>query len=229
MEPFFPIGASLYWVFGAFGVFLIIFHLILVPRLKVQAWKVVEYIWLGFAALGLFGAVEQVREIAARDQISMFQQRATVALSTLRSLVTIYQSNPGPVCRTFTRSEYSPPQEEFEKIQREYNEACAWFKQVVSTIPAEVPMPPRLIEWASVLQGANFSLGDLKDIIRGIHQQVDYYNGRVGDLLTVYNATQRTTLEETLVFLGPFLLAIALALRITKVTGEMRLGRLGQA
>jgi hypothetical protein len=47
----------------------------------------------------------------------------------------------------------------------------------------------------------------------------------MGKFLTVSAASRRSASEIDFVILSPFLLAVALALRITKVTGELRLDR----
>jgi hypothetical protein len=208
---------------AAFALFLIVFHLTLVRGLGLSAfsWKIVDYIWLGFAALGLFSAAAQVRTLAATSQIDMFQQRAANGLSILR-----YVIRPGPgVCRTFTRAPNSPPQEEFERVQREYNQACEWLDHLGSIIPREVPTPPKLISAASLPGRPDASIGDLKNMIDGVYEQLEFYNRDVEALLVVYNAKQPSHFEDQLIYLGPFLLALALALRITKVTGEIKLAR----
>jgi hypothetical protein len=227
MQPFFPGGANLYVVFGVFAFFLVLFDLTLVRWFKLSSswWKIVDYIWLGFAALGLFSTAAQVRKLAATDQINMFQQRAAVGLSALRDVATILKARPGPVCRTFIRSQNSPPQEEMERAQQAYNQACEWFERLGSIIPREVPMPPKLISADSLPSRPDDSIGDLKAIIDSFYDQLEYYNQDVEQLLAVYNATRSTDFEDQLIYLGPFLLALALALRITKVTGEIRLAR----
>jgi hypothetical protein len=222
MQPFFPTGANLYVVLGVFVLLLIIFDLVLVRYFKLSSisWKRVDYIWLGFAALGLIAAAAQVRELVATDQIDMFQQRANAGLSRLRGSATLLGSDSGPVCRTFVRSQYSPPQEEFDRIQQEYNRVCGWFKQIGSAIPRELPIPPKLTTLPS---GPDASINDLKNIIDSFYQQLEFYNQDVEAFSTVYNARKRSRLENLLVYLGPFLLAAALALRVTKVTGEIKL------
>jgi len=53
LEPHFPLGASLATVLAVFAFFLVAFNVILVRWLKLGrvAWKRIEYVWLGFAAL----------------------------------------------------------------------------------------------------------------------------------------------------------------------------------
>jgi hypothetical protein len=38
-------------------------------------------------------------------------------------------------CRSFIKTEASPPPEEMEKLQREYEEACTWIRDLQSDVP----------------------------------------------------------------------------------------------
>jgi hypothetical protein len=65
----------------------------------------------------------------------------------------------------------------------------------------------------------------LKDMLSGLDKQTSYFDQSMNELETIRKGTQPTDLEVSMVFVSPFLLAFALALRITKVTGEIRLER----
>lgn len=226
LEPHFPLGANLVAVFIVFVVLLVALDIILVRWLKLgkTAWKRVEYIWLGFATLGVFGAVAQVREITANAQLAIFQDRATSAFQSFRSLVDSYASEPGTVCRTFIRSEYSPPPDEFDRTQSEYKQACEWVKLVAQTIPSQLPTPAKSFSPSSLpARPPDSSSADLKDIIDGLYSQLDFYNREYAIFADLLKKADRTSFEEALIYLGPFLLVIALAIRITKVTGEIQL------
>ena len=225
MQSFLPASANLYVVLSVFIFFLVIFHLILVRWIKLssKAWKKVDYVWLGFAALGLFAAVEQVRVLYATNQIDMFQDRATSSLNFTKDIVRQLASTPGAVCRTFVRSEVSPPQQEFERLQQEYNQVCDWLQGLEQKLPSEVSTPPISINPDVFSPLPNLSDSVLKQTIDIFFKQIDNYNQAAEELRQVYIATQRTTRDLILVFFGPFLLAFAIALRITKVTGEINL------
>src|SRR5262249_35604179 len=133
MHPdfFIPAGAQLSLVLGVFVFLLVAFDLIFVRWLKLGkiAWKLVDYVWLGFAALGLIGSVAQVRTLAASAERGLYEDRAAFAFNIAKSLADADAARPGAICRTFVRSEYSPPPDEFERIQREYDVACQWITQ----------------------------------------------------------------------------------------------------
>jgi hypothetical protein len=226
MQPFMPLTASLTAVLGVFAGLLVALDLLLVRwlRLGKVSWKRMDYIWLGFGALGLLGAVAQVRMESASAQLDMYEKRAIVAFDSVKSLVEVYASNPGPICRTFVRSEFSPPPDEFQRIQNEYNTACEWVKQVSEALKTHATSPPRPIDRASPLPPRpQVSDGALKGMFRGLDRQLAYFDQNIQAFEALRQKSKRTPTEETFVYIGPFLLAIALAIRITKVTGELKL------
>ena len=64
-----------------------------------------------------------------------------------------------------------------------------------------------------------------KDSVDSLHQSVDVYNLVVREHAGLLESQEKSEFERTLAMLSPLLLAVALALRITKVTGEIRLER----
>jgi len=227
MSPdlFMPLSARPAVVLGVFAVLLVLFDVLLVRWLKLGkvAWKRVDYIWLGFGALGLLGAVAQVRMASAAAQIEMHESRVAVALNSVKSLIELYAKTPGAICRTFVRSEYSPPPEEFQRSQNEYNTACAWAKQMADTLAMRASSPPEPIDRASLPSRPVVADGALRDMFRGLDRQFEYFDQNIETYRAVREKSKQTPFEQFLVFLGPFLLAIALAIRITKVTGEIKL------
>jgi hypothetical protein len=63
----------------------------------------------------------------------------------------------------------------------------------------------------------------LIEMLNDFDRTFNYFNDELQSLLSLNQMTARTAGEQALVFVGPFLLAVALALRITKVTGEIKL------
>jgi hypothetical protein len=204
---------------------LLLFDLVLVRWLNLgkKGWKRVDYIWLGFTALGFFGAVSQARIYAAGAQVSQYQGRAAASLTALHDLVNMLAAKPGAVCRTFIRSEYSPPADEFAQVQREYNEACQWIGKVATNLPTQIQAPAKPISREFLGSSPSVTTGDLRDIIEGVYRQLGYYNRDAALVAKLHKQAERTETENTMILVSPFLLAVALALRITKVTGELRL------
>jgi hypothetical protein len=59
------------------------------------------------------------------------------------------------------------------------------------------------------------------EIISELHEQLDDYNNNVNEIQKLRSMNEQSEFERMLIYLGPWLLAFALALRITKVTGEL--------
>jgi hypothetical protein len=224
ISDFLPAGANLVSTLVTFVVLLIVFDLILVRWWKLgrAAWKRTEYISLAFAAVGLFGAVSQVRTSIATSYVSIFYARSQVSLNTLRGLVTVLTSKPGQICRQFVRSKDSPPADEFERTQKEYDEACAWIKDVAGRIPIQVPAIGT-VEAIKLTNRPNTTSFTLKSILDDFDSQVDIYNKDVASLNYIRRQTEPGQIVDLLTILGPLLLIIALALGITKVTGELKI------
>lgn len=126
----------------------------------------------------------------------------------------------GAICRRLVRSEFSPPQAEFDRIQREFDAQCAWFTQALERLKTS-PFPRRQPLSLEDLGGAPPKGAD-DWTSRHVRETVDRYNAAVAQFERLSEDTRRTDLELTLIVVGPFLLVIALALRIAKVTGEIR-------
>ncbi len=220
-----PWVTSTTWILGTFALALVIFQLVLVrwiPLSKV-AWKKVDYVWLSLAMLGIIGGVGAARQQIAINFISLAESRITFAEEQIKERL---EFGRGPaICRTFVRSEFSPPPEEFNRIQREYDEQCNWFRTVSEKLQDTTFVKREILrlEDFGILPsgGDEWATSNLKDAAQ-------WYNNALKAYKELSKARHRSNLEFTLTVVGPFLLAIALALRITKVTGEIRLERLSR-
>ncbi len=140
----YPAAASYGWVVGVFFLSLALFHGIMVYWLKIgkRGWKIVDYIWVSLAGLGLIGTVGQVRQTMAVVVSQRFDQLAPIVYDPARFFLDWYKEGNGPACRTFVPSEWSPPKEQFDRTQKEYDRVCAWFKDTTANIPVIVPIQP---------------------------------------------------------------------------------------
>jgi hypothetical protein len=215
-------------VLTIFVIEILLFHLVLVAWLKLsrRAWKIVDYIWLGFATLGIFGAAGQARQLVANNMTSTLSQQTQASYMLLFSLVGQY-SNEGAVCRTFVRGQYSPPPAEFERTQKDYDSVCQWFRDIQRKLPTasdkfDEGLP--YLDPRSLTPEPSVPERELNDILLSFHKLLDIYNGDAQGYADVIGATKRLWMEDFLIISSPLLVSFALALRITKVTGEIRLG-----
>ena len=194
---------------------LVAFHLSLVwPRnLSKRGWKVVDYIWVSVALLGLFAAVATSRKTSAEALKYWANGRVEAEQSFLRSAL-----KSGAHCRTFVRSEYSPPEPEYSRLLKGANEQCEWFKRanekLSDSITAKNAIRPDILNVPPPRFGDDFP-------ITHFEQALGRYNEAVVDFNRLNESTQNTPSETGLAIFGPLLFAIAIALRLAKVTGEL--------
>lgn len=215
-----PIFANLGWILAIFVGSLIIFHLMLVwPRnLTKRGWKVIDYFWLTAAFFGVIGSVGASRQAVAQGLLTTAHALVESSAAEVESALRFGKS--GAVCRRFVRSEFSPPPAEFNRIQREFDSQCAWFTQAfekLNTSPISRRQPLSLED----LGGPPPKGGD-DWASTHFQETVQRYDAGIAQLERLLEDTRRTDLEMTLTVAGPSLLVIALALRIAKVSGEIR-------
>jgi hypothetical protein len=199
------------------------FHLALVywGHLDKLWWKRVDYIWLGLTALGLIGVTAQARQLVAGNLLPYTDDRVNFAYKVVQLEVHDYGTEDGRlVCRTFIRSAFSPPPDEFQRTQDEFNRACEWFKQVAAIIQS----PSGEIDTNSFPLKPTVSESALIDAFSQFDRAINNVNSEIRGRALLRSSATRSGSEDFLTIFSPLLLALALALRITKVTGEIRLG-----
>ena len=220
-----PVVASYGWMLAAFVGATAVFHAALVfawPLGRV-GWKVVDYVWLLFGLLGALSGVQAVRqEIAA----GLLPEAEDVLRSDGAAILDRIAIGASPaVCRTIDPFEPAPPDEETARRQREFDDVCQWFRaakrRVDGGLPAEGPLTMESLGGGSVPHATEFS------IVESLEDAVARYNRAHATVERLSQEADQSDAEATLTAFGPFLIAVALALRITKVTGELRLERRG--
>jgi hypothetical protein len=218
-QPFFPVTASLTWVLVVFGTCLLVFHVAFVWlwRLGRTGWRVVDYVWLTIAVLGLLAGVAEVRRMFAVAQIEGQRSLMLSRYGDLRREVRFLSGDV--VCRRFVRSEYSPPT--FDADQQEYNAVCDFARQLYARMTAE---PPENLESLGLTNRPRVTQRSLTDMLKGLDDYAAWFVKAQNAYSQTVMAAERSDLEKTLTAMSPLFLAVALALRITKVTGEFKLG-----
>lgn len=216
-----PVWASYGWLLGVFIAALMFFHVVLVYvwPLGKTGWKRVDYIWLSMGFLGVSSGVASSRQTLAQLQLPGAAAQVETTAGWIESRARFGVSEA--FCRQFVRSEYSPPKELFDRLQREFDELCGWFKTVNGRLPGllakRVPLtldnfgsaPPRVTD-AYPIQSFEEAVGE--------------YNRAISSWMELQELARQSDLEFVLSVVGPFLISVAIALRMTKVTGEIRLG-----
>jgi hypothetical protein len=213
-----------------FAVSLVLFHWILVyvrplDKLKLKplgkrGWKIVDYIWVSAGAIAISGTLFQARQLLATGMLHQLEPMVESSVDDAQ-----FYSNPdwynGLLCRKFVRSADSPPEEEFNKTAKEYDDACAWAHQMTEHLKGidrwtliDVPTLPK----APDSRGPGIS-GVEKEMLDAIATHNEFVRRREA----LQQAAERSDLERFLAMIAPVLAVLATALRLTKVTGELRL------
>jgi hypothetical protein len=214
-----PIFASYRWVLIVFFGALVFFHVVLVlawPLGKI-GWKRVDYVWLLFGLLGVLGGVGSVRQRLAEGLLPRAKQLAQAQATWVIGRID-FGASP-VVCRKFEPSILVPRDEEFDRRQREFDTLCAWFttakSRVANGLPEEQPLTLERLGGSPAPTGADpWMVATLNEAVTGYNQAQDA-------LEHLRREASQSEGEFTLVVLAPFLIAVAIALRMTKVTGEL--------
>lgn len=211
---------------GLFLTSLAVFHWTLVwqwPLGKI-GWKKVDYIWISLALLGLLAGISESRQTLARGGKNWVAVRIVGSFERLRRDVNIFSNSP-ILCRKFARSEFSPPPEIFDRVQKEHDEGCAWFTKINETFPKsldEIKSPIDLSQYPPPPSNSNPVVENSVSRFRG---SVANFNEVFDSQTRLESQAIRNDFEMTMVILSPFFLVFAIALRLTKVTGEIRIDR----
>lgn len=191
-------------------------------------WQLIDYVWLSLALLGLLGAVAQNRQQVAGNFEIVARMRAESYLSSARRLSDRHSRAESALCRHPTRTQTSPPAEVFDARVADDQRTCEWFRATLSVLPKtvdEVPaafgpgsLPSRPARSVHSPDAEDYLITLTRDDVANLVENMQ--------LLSMHHSVKSPSeWQQYLTYIGPFLLAFALAIRITKVTGEVRIKR----
>jgi hypothetical protein len=196
---------------------LALFHVLLVWWIKLsnKAWKHVDYIWLGAAALGLLSLAADVRVSTANNWVKLEFSRAVSFFDVTRGQLALPMSSYACLYGD------DPTANRTDDVANEFIKACQWSKAVAAHLESfdteSVPEVPR-----DGFPTVNLSNSALLEMPKWLDQRLAQYKEDRERYLKAYNLTKKNSWESTLSYFAPFILCFALALRITKVTGELK-------
>ncbi len=167
--------------------------------------------------MGLLGIASDVRVSVAANWVEYEKARA---IGILESLDYIAQdAGNSYFCMKFNRTEFSPPN--LEDIQRQYDAACKWRKEIARILKSIDKDKTPAIAFED-LPPPTFNSGPLNETVDWLRERLKDYGDQLSTLEETKIAAEISPLESTLKYFSPFLLCAALAIRVTKVTGEIR-------
>ena len=197
---------------------LLVFHLVLVYWMKLgdASWKRLDYVWLGTAVLGLLSASAQSDRFLSKRFLETFERPRTESTYTMLRMMLDGHTY---LCVPRQRSSASPPN--FDQIVQEQQALCKRAQEIATKMPAKISdsFPPlEKTGYEPFGIDAKFEIGYVQSVAKAAEQ----YREQQKRYEEFVSAGNLSTGEEIITVFGPFLLAFALALRITKVTGDIR-------
>lgn len=204
-----------------FIIITVLFHLAFVwwGKFDDDTWKKVDYVWLGAAALGLIALSATAEQWMSRAFLNNFETvRTASAYSLLRNHLEMGASPGSPLCMKRIRSEFSPPG--FDQIAQEQQDLCSKVRKMTNSMPKSLapPFPP--------LEKTGFTpfTGSIKYetwYVSEVNREAESYRVQQAKYAQFEESSKTSSWQEFYTVMGPLILSFALALRITKVSGEL--------
>ena len=220
-SPLIEFAATPWHVLTFFVVLLLVMHLALV-RYSTHSdvfWKKLDYVWLAAATLGIVASSAQLNRTVAQSYLERGEAARSVATY---ELLRRFLDGPFWVCAPRIRTEFSPP--DFDAIVQEQQELCQAAKELAMLMPATLPPNIPSLEtmgYKPIGKTAKYE----REFVRMLEQSAENYRIQRTQYHEVVAASKQQGWELMLALLSPLLLAFALALRITKVGGEIKNAR----
>jgi hypothetical protein len=216
------LSATPLFIFGVFLLLLVLMHLVLVFWMKLGevAWKLVDYVWLFTAVLGLLAASAQSDHFLSKRYLATFERpRTETAYKLLRSTLDSYPT----LCAPRHRSPVSPP--DFDEMVEEQQALCKRAKEIAAKMPLKITDDFPLLEQTGY-EDLNYDAKYETYYVHAVSNAAEQYRQQQRRYAEFVAAGAQSGSEEMLTVLGPLLLAFALSLRITKVSGDIRNARI---
>ena len=206
------------WVIGIFIACTILFHILFVFLfpLSLRTWKIADYLWLCLVFLSLMGLVGQAKQFMAETTYNEKEWQTQQSLGDVRSWFSNYQIL---IC------EEAKILKEKKLNGTEYHQLCDWLEKRINDLNLMQKDPHK---WPEITPQLTNGLKDYSTIIPRLEQKIlerriERYSERRIQNNENLKALQRTSLQQVMLIMAPVMFALALAIRLTKVTAEFRL------
>jgi hypothetical protein len=230
MDFSYPLTANPFALVLAFVGALILSHAVLLPLLGFNElrWHALDYLWLPMVLLGVLAAAQQNRVEISTAFRGAWEHQLRGSIAEANRLLNYHTSDRTYLCKKATRSEYSPPPHIFDQMEKDGVKTCKWFRDLqqflpkaVESIPKDfslerVPQPPKLSGYSG--SGPEDAIENMQSSLRDVVQAL-------AEIRTHTAEKESPFVVQLAKYYGPLLVCFALAIRITKVTGEARIKR----
>ena len=193
--------------------------LVRVAKLDDTSWKKVDYVWLGATAIGILVAgVEAQHLLSQRYLDGTARKRAATAYESLRGTL----ERATGLCEQRTRTENSPLN--FNEMLNEMRSLCAQSRAAAARMPAKMPDSCPTLDDVGFMpfgEGSKYETSFVQSVVEGAER----YRAQQKRCAMFIEAAAPSQARLVYSVLGPLMLVFAVALRITKVTGEVKNAR----
>ena len=200
-----------FWVGVIFIVLLVALHLVFIVwhPLTAKQWKLAEYVWVGLAVLSTLGLVDEARRYKAELDADMHLEALERDQRAIENWFNVY--------RIFACDEANG--------EGKFQSLCIWLNDKSSDLALIVSdeddvAPDIRLNLLDGIESPNINLSDAeKQIIEG---HVLHYGRSKSAYVDSVSISRASKVQQLLITLAPIFFAMALALKMTKVTGEYR-------
>jgi hypothetical protein len=184
-------------------------------------WKRLDYIWLFAASLGVLASSGRAARFIAENQLKDFQEPITItSYEFLRADIKSGAENSA--CVIARRSADSP--RDFDERVKEEQAMCAQYKKLNAQMPNSVEPPFQPLKQLGFVPLA----GNPEYVaapFEVVNRDAEEYERNRETYDEITQRTKSSKWENAYLAMGPLLVALAVALRITKTTGEIQIAR----
>lgn len=213
------INTNICWALLLLLTLILLFHYFFVWRsnLSKKKWKQVDYIWISLTAISLFGATRKAEVTINAAKLNMTHLGVEGRFNLL--INNIDHRDSSGLCTKFERLESSPAN--LDEEQAEYDSTCYWSKNLYQYMVLMDSTDRKPINIDS-LAPLNVKFPVPVQYKESIIKLIKFYNEIASEEVQQKAASKQTEYDLMFAFFSPLLLIIALALRLTKVSGEVR-------
>ncbi|WP_261904798.1 hypothetical protein [Vibrio fortis] len=179
-------------------------------NLSRRKWKRMDYLWPFLAGIGMLGAVSEIRAKVAGDWVETEQTRAVVILESIEQFS--LERLRGDVCSGQPSA----------SDQADYHQACMWYLATAKTFRG---VDFSLLPSAKTLMVPAPDIALLESDSVWVSGMLNQYEKQKNQYIKTREAQLKQPIESLFWYVSPYLVCFAIALRLTKVTAELKLDK----
>ena len=206
---------------------LVIFHILFVwifPQSKIF-WKKIDYLWISLGVIGIIGSTFSLRSEYSKARNNLYEHYLAIDYNGLIESVNWnkkYFSSDGTGFN-YDEFEDKTQAERFKNAELYYQSFSTLTQNLRDTIVKE-----KTLEYLDTLtlNFEEFKTNINNDYVVQTSESVEYYlkelNSSKNQYIENKDLGSKSSLNWTILFISPYLFAIAIAIRLTKVTAEIK-------